>query len=272
MYKNVSRILGLSLVALLLSACATLKEVIKEPEVAVEDMQIKAVSLSDMQLDFILGVKNPNPVGISLSGLSYKFDVDGKSLFSGDSREKLKVGANDSGRLTLPLTLNYEQILGGVEGLLQRDTIAYDLSGKLNFGLFSIPYSKRGEIKLPSLPDVSIERVAVERMTLSGLDIAVALQMKNSNNFPLKLDGLDYGLKLGGATVASGKSLGAIDLAPGESGTMNLGLSLGYGDLAGVIDTLRNSSRIPVAFDGRLKVPGGESVPLNWQGEVGISR
>ncbi|HEY9149084.1 MAG TPA: LEA type 2 family protein [Gammaproteobacteria bacterium] len=272
MYKNVSRTLLVSASLLLLGACAALQEVVKEPKVSVEDMLIKGVSFSDMQLDFVLGVENPNPVGISLSGLSYNLDVEGKSLVAGESRERLKVAANGNGRMTLPLSLKYEEVFGGLEAMFKQETIRYNLSGDLDFGLFRLPYSKQGVIELPSLPEVSIEKVAIDRMTLSGLDIGVALKLNNSNRFPIKLDGLDYGLKLGGTTVASGKSLGPISLPAGESGTMNFGLSLGYGELAGVIDTLRNSSRIPVAFDGKLQLPGAESVPLQWQGDVGISR
>lgn len=272
MRKSVSRLLIISASTLLLGACAALQEVVKEPEVSVEEMQIKGVSLSEMQMDFILRVENPNPVGISLSGLSYQLDVEGKSLIAGDSRERLKVAANDTGRMTLPLNLKYKEVFGGLEAIFRQETLRYALKGDLDFGLFRLPYSKQGVIELPSLPEVRIERVAIDRMTLSGLDLGVVLRLKNGNRFPINLDGLDYGLKLAGTTVASGKSLGPISLPAGESGTMDLGLHLGYSELGGVIDVLRNNSRIPVAFDGKLQLPDAASVPLQWQGEVGISR
>lgn len=261
-----------SAAVLALGGCAALQEVVKEPSVSVQDMQVKAVSLSDMKLDFVLGVKNPNPVGISLSGMRYNLDVEGKSLLSGDNREKMKVGANGTSSVHLPLTLKYQDVFGGLDALLKQDKVRYALNGDLDFGLFRLPYSKEGVIDLPSMPQVKVEGVEVKGMTLSGLDIGLALQVTNSNAFPIKLDGIDYGLKLANTQVASGKSLGAVSIAPGQTGTMNVGLSLAYSKLGDVIDALRNDSRIPVALDGRMKIPGADSVPLSWQGNVGISR
>lgn len=266
-----ARLAVVTLAISVLASCATLQEALKEPEISVQDMRVKSVSLSDMQLDFIVGVKNPNPLGISLKGMSYKLDVEDESLLSGESRQRLKIGANSSSSLTLPLSLNYEEVFGGIEALLKRDQVGYTLSGKLDFGLFRLPYKKQGSIDLPSLPQVSVGRVAIERIGLSGLDIVLALNVSNENSFPIKLDGIDYGLKLADTTVASGNSLGALSLEPGKSGQLNIGLKLGYRELGGVINALRNSSTIPVAFDGRLRLPGAGSVPLNWQGDVAIA-
>lgn len=270
--KNFFRLSAVLCSLSLLASCATMQEAIKEPEISVDDMQVRAVSLSDMQLDFILGVKNPNPLGISLRGMSYRLDVEGKSMMRGDSRERLKIGANSSSSVTLPVSLNYKDLSGGFADLLNRDKVRYELRGKLDFGLFRLPYKKQGSIDLPSLPKVSVGRVAVERMTLSGLDVVVQLQVQNDNSFPIKLGGIDYGLKMADTTVASGKSLGALSLEPGKSGSLDIGLSLGYGELGNVIRALGDNSSIPVSFDGRLQIPGGGDVPLNWSGDVAIAR
>ncbi|MFO7593147.1 MAG: LEA type 2 family protein [Pseudomonadota bacterium] len=272
MLKIINRPLFIAAIAALVTACSALNEVVKEPNVSVEGMQVKSVSLSDMVLDFTLGVENPNPVGISLSGLSYKLDVEDKSLLSGQSDNKLKVGANKSSSLHLPLQLKYQDVFGSMESLFKQDKIRYALSGELDFGLFRLPYSKQGMIDVPSLPSVKVNSVDIKGVTVSGLNVGIGLQVSNSNNFPIRLDGIDYGLKLADTTVASGKSLGALSLAPGEIGDMNIGLNLGYAELGGVINALKNNSRIPVAFDGQMKIPGADAVPLNWQGEVGIDR
>ena len=272
MLKILNHALIVSVMAVLMTGCSALKEVVKEPNVSVKGMQVKSVSLSDMALDFTLGVENPNPVGISLNGLSYKLDVEDKSLLSGQSGSKLKVGANKSSDVHLPLQLKYQDVFGSLESLFKQDKIRYALSGELDFGLFRLPYSKQGMIDMPSLPSVKVNSVDIKGVTLSGLNVGIGLQVSNSNNFPIRLDGIDYGLKLANTTVASGKSLGALSLKPGETGTMNIGLNLGYGELGSVINALKNSSRIPVAFDGQMKIPGADAVPLDWQGEVSIDR
>lgn len=272
MLKIMNRALIIASAAVLVTACSALQQVVKEPNVTVKGMDIKSVSLTDMGLDFILDVENPNPIGLSLSGISYKLDVEEKSLASGQSMNKMSLGANKSSTVHLPLQLNYQQAFGGIESLLKKDKINYALSGELDFGLFRLPYSKQGVIDMPSLPDVKVNSVNINGVTLSGLNVGIGLQVSNSNNFPIRLEGIDYGLKLANSTVASGKSLGALSLKPGETGTMNIGLNLGYGELGNVINALKSSSRIPVELDGQMKIPGAKAVPLNWQGEVGINR
>lgn len=271
-YKTLLRPATLGAVALTLTACATLQEVVKEPNITVQNVAVKAISLTDMQLDFDLGVENPNPIGLSLRGLSYQLDVDDKSLLSGDNKQKMKVGANSTSSITLPLNLNYNDMSGGLKSLLTKDKINYSLNGKLDFGLFRLPYSKSGSVDLPSMPSVSVDSVKVGNMGLSGLDLVMALKVSNDNSFPIRLDGIDYGLKLANTTVASGKSLGALSVDPGKSGKMNIGLSLKYSELGSLAKALTSGSSIPVALDGKMKLPGGSSLPLNWSGDVGVSR
>ncbi|MGM0595018.1 MAG: LEA type 2 family protein [Pseudomonadota bacterium] len=262
----------LALLGLALTACATLQEVVKEPEVTVRAMRVAAVSLSDMQLDFTLGVDNPNPVGLSLKGLSYRLSVDDQSLLAGESKTQMKVAANGSSDVSLPLTLNYRELSGGLKEVMQRETIPYSLQGKLDFGLFRLPYSKSGTLTLPSLPRIRVEQVEVARLGLSGLDLVLALTLHNDNSFPLRLDGIDYGLSLADTTVARGQSLDALSLEPGSSGRFNVGLSLGYGELGSLLDTLRSRDTIPVRFEGQMQLPDAEPLPLNWEGSVGIQR
>jgi len=270
--SHYSRFLVLALFVSLLSACATLQQALKEPEVAVQDLRLSKLSLSGMELDFILGVKNPNPLGIKLSGLSYRLDVQQRKLLSGSSKQKLKLAANGSSRVTLPLSLDYRELQGGIEALLGQRSIDYALSGELDFGLFRVPYSKRGSLAVPSLPRLQVERLAIERVTLSGLDIVVALRLSNDNDFRIALDGIDYGLKLADTTVVSGRSLGALTLEPGASDRLALALSLDYRTLGGLIQSLQSRRDIPLALDGRLQLPGAGTLPLSWRGDVAIAR
>src|SRR5512139_4241081 len=97
---------------LMVSGCATLEKQFKQPEVTLGDARITSMSLADAQLAFDVDVKNPNPIGVSLKGLSYKLQLQDKQLFDGALAERLQIGANGSSRVTLPFTLRYEDIYG----------------------------------------------------------------------------------------------------------------------------------------------------------------
>jgi len=265
------RLLVPAVVVLFLTACAALQESIKKPEISMQAVNVTGMDLNGMDVAFVLGIKNPNPLGVSLSGLSYRLDIDKKPLLKGKTKQKLKVEANSNSRLTLPLALGYRDMFDGVSALMKQDKINYALSGEIDFGLFQLPYKTSGTIDLPSLPKVSIGKVNIKRVTLSGMELQIGLNMRNANRFPIRLDNLGYNLKLANTTVAKGKSLKPVSLGAGKQGSMNLGLTLDYRDLGSVINRLKKGGTIPVSFEGKMDIPGVGKVPLEWKGSVAVS-
>jgi LEA14-like dessication related protein len=275
MFPCAIRIVPLLAATLLLSACATLKEQIREPEVAVQTLKLRNASLDSMQLDFILGIDNPNPLGIAVQGLSYNLKLDGKQLFDGRSNERVSVPANGSSQLTLPFTLDYEELLGGLGALRNKKTVGYELSGKVDLGLFSLPYQKRGEFTLPTLPRVRVSRLEVTGFGLGGVGLVLGLSVANDNDFPLALSGLDGAIALAEIPLVQGRNLGAMNIGARQEGEVALALTVAYSKLGDVIDALRRAQSLPVAFDGAITVPalqGERRVPMRWRGDVPISR
>ena len=264
------RLLLLLPFGLTLLSCAALKEGIKKPEVAMQQVKVTAITLGGMDVAFVLAIKNPNPLGITLEGLSYKLDIEEKPLLRGNTGQKLKLAANGSSTVTLPLTLAYKEMFDGASALLKQDKVRYALGGDIDFGLFKLPYETSGTLEIPSLPRVTIGKLGLKRVTLSGIDIEVGLEMKNENRFPLRLEGIDYDLKIANGTVARGRSLAPLSLGAGKQGRLALGMSLSYSELGGVISRIKGGGKIPVVFDGRLQVPGLGTVPLRWSGSITV--
>lgn len=260
---------------LMLGGCATLEQQIKQPEVSLGDVRITSVSLADAQLAFDLDVKNPNPVGVSMKGLSYKLQLQDKSLFDGALTERLRVGANDTSRVTLPFTLRYEDIYGTLLALRDNKELRYQLSGEADFGLIRLPYSKSGSLALPSLPDISVESLRINKLGLSGVDLSLALKVANGNSFPIRLNGLDYNLKLADASLINGSSAAPLAVEANKSGQLLLNMSLNYAQIGSLLQSLRSSSSLPIEFNSQMKVPGlkGETLlPYDWKGQVPLFR
>ncbi len=269
------RYLALALAGVLLAGCATLQQQFKEPSVSVHGLQVRAVSLADMQLDFILGIENPNPVGISMSGLSYRLELEDRSLFEGKTQDRVKVAANGRSRVTLPFTLSYEDLRGGYDAIVNKKTLPYSLSGDIDVGLISLPYSHRGELTLPSLPEVKISSLRVDGFDLSGVALRLALTVSNGNDFPLLLSGLSGGIKLADTTLVEGRSLGKMNIGAQQQDDVELALKVGYQQLGGVVDALRRADTLPLSFEGAISVPHGtgeRQLPLSWSGNVPVRR
>lgn len=275
MSRRAIRFVPLLAASLLLSACATLKDTIKEPRVTVDAVKLRDISLSGLRADFRLGIDNPNPLGISIQGLSYNLALDGKQMFDGSTSERVRVPANGASQVSLPFAIDYEKLFGGLNALHGKKTVAYELRGNVNLGLFSVPYSRRGKITLPTLPKVHINRLKVTGFDLSGVALVVGLNVENDNDFALKLSGLTGGIKLAGVQVVEGKSLGGMNIGAKKRGEAKLALKVGYSKLGNVINTLRSAQTVPLAFDGAITVPalgGQHRVPIKWSGNVPISR
>ncbi len=269
------RYLSLALGALLLTGCAALQQQFKEPSVTVQDLQLRSVSLADMELDFILGIDNPNPMGIAMSGLSYRLELQERPLFEGKTQERVKVAANGSSRVTLPFKLSYEDLAGGFDAIMNNKSLPYSLSGNVDLGLFSLPYSRKGELKLPKLPEVTISQLRIEGFDLSGVALRLALSVSNTNDFPLLISGLRGGIKLGNTTLVEARSLGKLDIGAKKQDKVELALKVGYRELGSVVDTLRRADTLPLSFDGAIAVPQGTGerlLPLRWNGNVPVSR
>lgn len=259
----------------LLAGCATLEKQVKQPEVKLSKAHITAMSLADMQVAFDVDVKNPSPVGLSMKGLSYTLQVQGNQLFDGALSERLQIGANDTSRVVLPFTLRYEDIFGTLLALRDHKELRYQVSGEADFGLLRLPYSKQGTLALPKLPAISVESLRINKLGLSGADLSLALQVGNDNSFPIRLDGLDYNLKLADANLFKGSSTAPLSVAANKQSPLLLNMSLNYAQLGSLLQTLRSASSMPIEFNSQMKVPGVQgstSLPYSWKGEVPLFR
>lgn len=266
------RYLILALGALWLTGCATLQQQLKEPSVSVQNLQLRSVSLADMEVDFILGIDNPNPMGIAMSGLSYRLELEDRPLFEGKTQERVKVAAHGRSNVTLPFKFSYEDLAGGFDAIMNNKSLPYKLTGNIDLGLFSLPYSHSGQLKLPSLPEVKISQLRIEGFDLSGVALRLALSVNNTNDFPLLISGLSGGIKLGNTTLVEGRSLGKLDIGAKQEDKVELALKLGYQQLGSVVDALRRADALPLSFDGAITGPGERQLPLRWSGNVPVSR
>lgn len=272
--RPLQTVLALAATAVL-AACAALEQPIGRPEVSVGNVRVVGMSLADVQLAFDLDVRNPNPVGVSLRGLSYRLAVQDRPLFDGNQPNRLKIGANGASRVTLPVTLRFEDVLGSLAALRGTQEVRYHISGEADFGLIALPYSKAGSFGLPKLPEVSVQGLRVSRLTLTGAELALDLKVNNANAFPVRFNGLSYDLKLADAPLLRGTVSRALAVGAGGSGTLTLPLAFDYAQAGSVAQSLRSARTLPLELHAQVRVPGtkGEAVlPYSWKGAVPLAR
>lgn len=136
-------------VSLLASCAATnaLRDLV-EPKVELKNVEVKEAGFQDARLLFNLEVQNPNAREIAVDQLNYIIKLNGKKFTEGTANENLKVGANSSAVIGLPVKVKYSDLASSLADLMKNRLINYELEGDVKLGLFSIPFEKLGVVEL----------------------------------------------------------------------------------------------------------------------------
>ncbi len=216
---------------MVLSACATLKEIVKEPEVTFKNVTPQNLSLTEGTFLFNFDVSNPNALGLTLSEVTYDLDINGKNFLKDKLKNGISLPAQGRSTMTIPVTVRYTDLFSSISDALKSDSVAYRIKGDIGIGPLSVPYKHQGKLEMPKLPDVSIADFSVSKLSFDGAAVKMKLRLTNPNDFGIDLNGLDYALKLQGQEIAKGIAKSTTPLtAKGES-LMDLDINLSFKEL-----------------------------------------
>lgn len=102
----------LSLIVLPWFACSAIQErlALKNCKFALASVDAYDFGFSNMKLDFVIKVDNPNDVDATLDKLTYDFLVNATEVFNGTTGRQVKIPAKQSHSFTTTVTLEYAKI------------------------------------------------------------------------------------------------------------------------------------------------------------------
>ncbi|KAE8733295.1 Late embryoproteinsis abundant protein Lea14-A [Hibiscus syriacus] len=132
---------------------------IKKPEADVTDVDLKHVSHQNIEYEAKVSVNNPYSHSIPICEISYTFKSAGREIASGTIPDPGSLKANDTTMLNVPMKVPYNILVSLAKDIGGDWDIDYELGVGLTIDLpilgnFTIPLSKKGEIKLPTLSDI----------------------------------------------------------------------------------------------------------------------
>ncbi|KAL4354387.1 hypothetical protein GQ457_06G031770 [Hibiscus cannabinus] len=132
---------------------------IKKPEADVTDVDLKHVSRENIEYGAKVAVNNPYSHSIPICEISYTFKSAGREIASGTIPDPGSLRANETTMLDVPLKVPYNILVSLARDIGRDWDIDYELGVGLTIDLpiignFTIPLSKKGEIKLPTLSDI----------------------------------------------------------------------------------------------------------------------
>lgn len=132
---------------------------IKKPEADVSDVSMKHVSRDSATFNCRLSITNPYSHDLPIGEVSYALHSAGKVIASGNMMDPGSITANQTTDLDIPIKVPYN-ILSSLAKDVGRD---WDIDYMLQLGLgmhlpvigkFTLPLSKKGELKLPTVSDI----------------------------------------------------------------------------------------------------------------------
>lgn len=135
-----------------LAGCAAVGNVLKDPDVELEQVVVRDVGVRGGRLDLLVGVENPNAFDLRGTEVELGFDVEGSHV--GDVRYGSDFSVTSGGRttLTLPLQFEWAGVGTALRSALSYGEVPYEMKGQLTlqtpWGAQSVPFTRRGRVPL----------------------------------------------------------------------------------------------------------------------------
>ncbi len=273
-------VLALVALAVTLAGCAALQGAVKTPDVVFRTFSLESVDFEQASVNLFFDVENTNPFAIPVSGYQYTFKIGEHTLLSADDPADMRIPANGTGSLTIPVTLRFSDITNAVQQLVNSDVWPYSVAGTVAVDAgplsgINIPFSHTGEVPRPVMPDISVQNIGIRSASLLNIGVDVTLNMRNSGSLTYVLDALQGSLSLNGRQLANIGGLESLRLTPGTQ-TVTIPLDVSTGSALQSILSLLGSGDVEYALNGNAVVKndlfGALPMNVNTSGSVPLIR
>lgn len=150
-----------------LPACQTFTmPLLHGPEVSLEDVQLRSLSVTSLELDVVIRVENKNPVGVTLQELPFRVlckDCETTREIATGNTGRVTIPAKSSSLLQVPVTSDNATLLAALAALASQGNVQLTIKGTavVDCTLFhwSVPFTKT----LPLTMDHLVNAVAKQK-------------------------------------------------------------------------------------------------------------
>jgi len=276
--------LSLLLIILIFTGCAELAkhaDTIK-PTARLAGARLANISFDKVDLVFDLEVENKNPITLDLAGLDYDFKVENQSLVSGVTAKAIKLKANGTSPVELPVTLKFDDLKKLPGELWNKDKLAYDLQTTFNImlpiiGNYAVPVSKQGELPVPKVPDIKIKDVKIKNLSFTSADLVAQVEVNNPNDFSMAVKNFNYQLNVNQTKWGQGEITQSSNIPENGKGIIDIPVKLdllSIGSAAAAL--LQNKAPLEYQLTGNatldtgLELLKGYDLPVDIKGTTAL--
>ena len=283
-------LIGVAAIVLLAVSCESLRDavdVMRKPEVRIAGSELEALSFSGLTLRFDVEIKNPNPIGIGLSGFDYELQIEDNPFVSGQVQDKVTISARDRSIIPLPVELGFEEIaqtIGALAPGTGKEEAAYRLSSGFSFdlpvlGRIRIPVETEGSFPILRMPGLRVVGLRLNEISLSGARLVLDLELINRNRFKVFVESLEYRFQVDGQDWASGMRQERVRIPENDSAELTIPIDLDFGSLGrGVYQLILGGQRLQYVLEANVEVGTSlrglkeASLPFELSGQLSVGR
>ena len=283
-------LIGVAAIVLLAVSCESLRDavdVMRKPEVRIAGSELEALSFSGLTLRFDVEIKNPNPIGIGLSGFDYELQIEDNPFVSGQVQDKVTISARDRSIIPLPVELGFEEIaqtIGALAPGTGKEEAAYRLSSGFSFdlpvlGRIRIPVETEGSFPILRMPGLRVVGLRLNEISLSGARLVLDLELINRNSFKVFVESLEYRFQVDGQDWASGMRQERVRIPENDSAELTIPIDLDFGSLGrGVYQLILGGQRLQYVLEANVEVGTSlrglkeASLPFELSGQLSVGR
>lgn len=276
---NKLRLLTLLVLTVSIVSCASIKEMIKEPDVKYDDMKITAISLKDIDLQFNFQINNPNSYGVTLTDFDYQLEINNASFLDGEQTAETQVPASGSGFFQVPVRVNYSTLYNTVRSLSGKDEAPYRIKGtarvKTPIGPIGIPFSASGNFPLFQKPTVKLSNLKVEDLSMLSVTLLFDLEINNPNVLKLDISRFNHSFAIAGNQVVESVTSDPMTINKNSKSELSIPVKVNFGNLGSAFRDVLNGRTVNYQLrgDAMIDLPGGPvTVPYDQAGTIDIER
>ena len=166
------RVRGFVATFLLLALVSGCSSFIQEPRIAIKGTSLVGLDSSGIDVEFYLGISNPNIFDLSLLGYTYDLHVMTLPLLTGGTQQSVIFPAGKETDMCLPVHLKFSDLLEIIKRQPDLNKLPYRMNARLHIkyplGEMVIPVEKNDTLNVPERyrPVAAINRL---RDTLRGI-------------------------------------------------------------------------------------------------------
>jgi LEA14-like dessication related protein len=277
-------ILGIIIAVFGLTTCETLKTIFREPLLTLHSAQINEITFTGIQVLCRINVDNPNPISIPFPDIDWEFYINANSFVKGRITANQSIGARRTTIVDVPVSFSYLEVYNTFASLKNNKQADYKVALAATFSLPVLGdktwrFEHEGVFPVLQLPTLSFNGIRVKNFSLTKVDLELAWEVENPNNFAMNLKDLSYNLTVNNSRWVTGKVPGSPQISADRKTSIPLEISISNLTIVrDIIDIITKGTNVTFACTGNFSLgsslPGLKdfSAPFNFDGNTRLSR